>query len=75
MTPAQLKTIGEALYGTNWQSALAREIGVNDRTVRYWADGTRPWSALLPEKLAKLLYAKRESLAALAKQINIGEKK
>jgi hypothetical protein len=31
---------GEALYGPRWQSELARDLGVADRTVRRWAAGT-----------------------------------
>lgn len=31
---------GEALYGRQWQSALARDLGVADRTVRRWVAGT-----------------------------------
>ena len=31
---------GEALYGQQWQSALARDLGVSDRTVRRWVAGT-----------------------------------
>lgn len=34
-----LAEVGEALYGPRWQSALARELGVTDRTVRRWASG------------------------------------
>jgi transcriptional regulator with XRE-family HTH domain len=30
---------GEALYGPNWQSALARGLGINVRTVQRWAAG------------------------------------
>lgn len=30
---------GEALYGPHWQSALARDLGVSDRTVRRWVSG------------------------------------
>lgn len=30
---------GEALYGPRWQSDLARDLGVADRTVRRWATG------------------------------------
>lgn len=35
MTPS-LETIGEALFGPRWQTALASEIGVSDRTMRRW---------------------------------------
>ena len=41
MTPKQLKSAGEALYGPRWQSALARRLGVDDRTVRRWLAGDR----------------------------------
>ena len=46
MTPPQLRKAGESLarndpktYGRGWQSALAREIGVNSRRVRAWLSG------------------------------------
>lgn len=31
--------VGEALYGPQWQSSLARDLGVNDRTVRRYVAG------------------------------------
>lgn len=34
MQPDELRRIGEAVFGKFWQTALAREIGVADRTVR-----------------------------------------
>ena len=39
MTPDLLREAGEALFGTLWQSELARALGVNDRTVRRWLAG------------------------------------
>jgi hypothetical protein len=42
MTPAELREIGIRLYGERWQTALARELGVNPRTVRRWASGDSP---------------------------------
>jgi hypothetical protein len=35
-----LKRTGEALYGPRWQSDLARDLNVTDRTVRRWVEGT-----------------------------------
>lgn len=35
-----LREAGEALYGPRWQSDLARDLGVSDRTVRRWIAGT-----------------------------------
>lgn len=34
-----LTQVGEALYGPRWQSEMARELGVADRTVRRWVAG------------------------------------
>lgn len=39
-----LKIIGVFLYGTRWQTALARALQRSDRLVRYWAAGDRPLS-------------------------------
>ena len=64
MTRDQLHTIGRALYGSQWQTELARNIVNLDgvpldcRRVRQWACGARPvpgW--LLPE--LKVLAQKR----------------
>lgn len=32
---------GEALYGPRWQTDLAADIGVSDRTIRRWVAGTQ----------------------------------
>lgn len=39
MSNKLLKDAGEALYGPHWQSELARNLGVSDRTVRRWVAG------------------------------------
>jgi DNA-binding transcriptional regulator YiaG len=39
LTPRDLRTVGEALFGERWQSALAEALSVNDRTVRRWVAG------------------------------------
>ena len=43
MTAAELRRHCSRLYGAHrWQTALARELQVNDRTVRRWASGSSP---------------------------------
>ena len=37
MTPRQLKTLGELLYGRRWKTYLANDLGVDRRTVMCWA--------------------------------------
>lgn len=39
MSARLLKDTGEALYGPRWQSDLARDLDVSDRTMRRWAAG------------------------------------
>lgn len=34
-----LQETGEALYGPRWQTDLARDLGVSDRTIRRWVAG------------------------------------
>ena len=41
MTPAELEARCAALYGADWQAALARRIHVDARTVRRWKAGDR----------------------------------
>lgn len=43
-----IQEVGEALYGPRWQSDLARDLDVTDRTMRRWvADGGVPPGAYL----------------------------
>jgi len=41
MTPSDLECRAVALYGAEWQTALARRICVDARTVRRWKAGDR----------------------------------
>jgi DNA-binding transcriptional regulator YiaG len=54
MTPGQLSAAGQSLYGAQWQTALARRLGVDDRTVRRWLAGDRA-IPLIAERLIELL--------------------
>lgn len=62
MSGRLLKDTGEALYGPRWQSEIARDLHVADRTVRRWAAGADDLPAgvaldlhrLCEERVAKL---------------------
>ena len=55
MTPQLLREIGEALFGPQWQSAMARLLDVAVRTVQRWAAGaTEIPDGILPPLLAAL---------------------
>ncbi len=41
MSPSDtLRMVGEALYGSRWQSDLAADLNVSDRTMRRWVAGS-----------------------------------
>lgn len=50
-----LKNIGALLYGVNFRSAMARDLGVTDRTVRRWLAGEFELSNTHISKLLVLL--------------------
>lgn len=54
MTPTELRTLAESLYGPRWQTKLARALPVNDRTVRRWLSGDRKIRPLVAERIKAL---------------------
>lgn len=64
-----LAECGEALYGTRWQSDLARDLGVADRTVRRWVAGATQVPTGVYVDLLRLVTERAETLDALAKRL------
>lgn len=60
---------GEALYGTRWQSELARDLQVSDRTIRRWVAGTSDVPAGLYVDLLRLTQERAAALDALAPRL------
>jgi len=69
MTPALLSECGEALYGPRWQSDLARDLNVADRTVRRWLAGTSDIPSGLYSALLRLTQDRAAVLASLEKRL------
>jgi hypothetical protein len=55
MTPAELREIGEKLFGSMWQTKLARAMPVNPRTVRRWLAGERKIHPAMAERVRLLV--------------------
>ncbi|AKG07048.1 hypothetical protein AAX06_01335 [Moraxella bovoculi] len=55
MTKEQLTEIGQTLYGTQWQSDLARALNIDSRRVRQWINDERPLPDWLGGELKVLL--------------------
>lgn len=55
-----LRRSGRALHGERWQVSLSRDLGITDRALRYWLDGTNtvPVDEVLPKLLTILLVHK-----------------
>jgi len=62
MTPTLLRETGESLYGARWQSELARDLAINDRTMRRWLAGANGVPEQVREELRVLAQARRKAL-------------
>jgi hypothetical protein len=40
MTPDELRSIGEKLYGKRWQTKMAKALPISTRMIRYWLKST-----------------------------------
>jgi hypothetical protein len=69
VSPLLLREAGEALYGPRWQSDLARDLNVTDRTVRRWIAGDVPIPHSLWTELRALLKARGLALAAVRRKL------
>ena len=70
LTGAEVRKAGELVYGKNWQTRMAAEIGVTDRTVRRWAGSDAPLSADLRNRLLVLLRAQVDELSAAVDRLS-----
>jgi hypothetical protein len=69
MKPETLEQVGEALYGAQWRTALAKHLGLNERTVRRWSAGTSPIPDGVPADVRKLVRDRISKLASLAEKL------
>ncbi len=65
MTTTLFREAGEALYGSRWQSDMARALDVSDRTVRRWAAGSHDVSPGAWVDLRMLLKSRGLAIAAV----------
>lgn len=63
MTIEQLEQAGRLLYGDQWQSNLARSLGVDDRTVRRWANGDSVIKRSISDEITELLRGNQKEIS------------
>ncbi|KAA8385465.1 hypothetical protein FOH24_10495 [Acetobacter tropicalis] len=61
--------VGRALYGTEWQSDMARDLNINLRTIQRYAAGTTPPPAGVMSDLSGIIEDRIEVLGHLAEDI------
>lgn len=66
---ALLIATGQALYGQQWQSALSRDLGVSDRTMRRWVAESRPLPDGVRADLRRLCVTRGAQLRELASKL------
>ncbi len=67
-TPADMPSIvaiGNALFGNQWQSAMARALGKAVNTTQRWADGSRNPGPAARRELLELMRDRRDELIKL----------
>lgn len=72
MTPALLSQAGEALYGPRWQSELARDLDIDDRTMRRWVAGDSSVPSGVAVDLLRLLTERASDIDDLIPKIKRG---
>lgn len=69
MTPEQLIEIGEAIYGKNWKSPMAKDLSVKYRTVLRWANGTFSVPEDIEARLKKAVKVRAEDAQRTANRL------
>jgi len=75
MTKEQLHKIGHALYGSQWQTELAKNIinldglELDKRRVQQWACGARPVPSWILPKLKELAEKRTQEIEKINKDL------
>lgn len=64
-----LARVGQALYGQQYQRAVAATLGVSDRTVRYWLAGRHQIPRGVWVDLVEVAKERRAEITAITKEI------
>lgn len=69
MTARLVRDAGAALYGSRWQSEMARDLGVSDRTMRRWTAVDVPVPAGVRAELLRLCVERAAVLDGLIERL------
>jgi len=66
-----LRDAGEALYGPRWQTEVARDLDVSDRTIRRWIAGAEDLPPGVAMDLWRLCEERRADLDGVIDRLKI----
>lgn len=66
-----LRDAGEALYGPRWQTDLARDLDVSDRTIRRWTAGADDMPAGVALDLLRLVMERAQALDDIEQRLRV----
>lgn len=69
MSPIVLRMVGETLYGRQWITPLAADLGVVPRTIARWSAGSSPINAAVVSRCIELLRARRDLIATVERAV------
>jgi hypothetical protein len=64
-----LERVGEVLYGYQWKTDLARDLGINPRSMRRFASGEMPISRRFAPELIRIIQRRRADLQSLMREL------
>ena len=71
MNNEQLANAGQLLYGDLWQSAIARALDVDNRTVRRWASGESAIKQSIANEIIELLKNNQSQINQFISQMEL----
>ena len=71
MTPKQLETAGEAIYGPSWRTPLCADLGITMRTLQRWMGGDFNIDPAVPDRLRNICLKRSAKLAAQAEKLAV----
>lgn len=72
LTPDDLRKAGETMFGVDWQTPLARALGVAQRSMQRWASDSNRFQ--MPPLRAEIAHIARARAAALVAQAKLVRK-
>ena len=69
ITPDLLAQVGRALYGARWHTALARDLGISSRMIRFMLAGERGIHAGIVRDLVTIVEARGVEIGEVAPEL------